>query len=211
MQPSSSRQPAAQTSTPDNPWIATYSGRRLSLSDPQSDQICYEDICRGLSHQPRFTGQTEFHWSVAAHTILCHAAYLQHCADTSMPIDEDIRCGILLHDAQEAYLGDDTSPKKQLNLCCTEHEQQLQNVILNKYGITLTTNEWTIIKGIDNGVKHAEAKALMPNVNLADWPKPFYLTPVRLAGLTFRVVEYKPSQMATLLRELLFRYIGDED
>jgi 5'-deoxynucleotidase YfbR-like HD superfamily hydrolase len=82
-------------------WVGTYSGRRMDLANPDPAQVNLADIARALGNQCRYTGHLRFHYSVAEHCL--------HVADL---VDEEDRLAALLHDAQEAYITDLSTPVK---------------------------------------------------------------------------------------------------
>lgn len=84
-------------------WIQTFSGRRVSLVDPQPDDIHFEDIAHALAMQCRFNGHSKLFYSVAQHSI--HVSRL---------CDRQHALVGLLHDATEAYIGDIVRPLKGL-------------------------------------------------------------------------------------------------
>ncbi len=83
--------------------IITASGRKVDLLDPKPDDIDIKDIAHHLSQINRFTGAALYPVSVAAHSIL-----------VSELCSPENRLQGLLHDATEAYLGDVSTPLKEL-------------------------------------------------------------------------------------------------
>ena len=84
-------------------YIRTYTGKKFSLTDPQPEDVCIEDIIHALSQIVRYTGHCQGRYTVLQHS--CHVAQI-------VETKEDRWQG-LLHDAPEAYYGDDSSPKKE--------------------------------------------------------------------------------------------------
>lgn len=82
-------------------WVGTLSGRRMDLVRPDPAQISLDDIAHALGNQCRYTGHVRHHYSVAEHCI--------HVADLVPP---HLRLAALLHDAQEAYIADMSTPMK---------------------------------------------------------------------------------------------------
>ncbi len=81
--------------------IQTYTGRMIDLLNPQPEDICIEDIARGLALENRYNGATKFPISVAQHSIY-----------VSQETEHNPKQG-LLHDAAEAYCKDLTRPFKK--------------------------------------------------------------------------------------------------
>jgi hypothetical protein len=88
---------------PQIPWILTHTSRRVQLDPPRLDDICLVDIVHALARINRYTGHGECGLTDAQHCCIVH--------DLCPP--ERKRWG-LLHDAEEAYTGDWSSPVKRL-------------------------------------------------------------------------------------------------
>jgi len=84
-------------------FIQTHSGQRVSILDPDPNDIKLEDIAWALAHQCRFAGHCKKFYSVAEHSMLV-ASYLPR----------ELSLAGLLHDAAEAYIIDVPSPLKAL-------------------------------------------------------------------------------------------------
>jgi 5'-nucleotidase len=89
--------------TTQDPYILTSSGGRFYFNRPGQEPILPEDIAQPLSKLCRFTGHTRQFYSVAQHSV--HVARL---------VPERFALHALLHDASEAFLGDVSSPLKEL-------------------------------------------------------------------------------------------------
>ena len=85
------------------PTISTFSRGYFNFADPDSTPVTVYDIARGLSHLCRFAGQCPRFYSVAEHSIHVSKLVPQHLAWDA-----------LFHDCAEAFLGDVTSPLKNL-------------------------------------------------------------------------------------------------
>lgn len=89
-----------------NPWIHSYTGKRIHILRPKASELCIEDIAWSLSRQSRFYGHTRGDpYVTAQHCVLCS----RHCA----PGHE---WAALMHDAGEGVLGDVSSKIKALLL-----------------------------------------------------------------------------------------------
>ena len=76
-------------------YIATSTEKHIDFVNITPDQICIEDIARGLSNECRFAGQLESFYSVAQHSVY-----------VSQIVPPEYALEALLHDAAEAYIKD---------------------------------------------------------------------------------------------------------
>ena len=88
-----------------NNWITTKSGGRFDFANPTQAMLNIRDIAGALSKICRFGGHGRHFYSVAEHCI-----NVAHC---TYALKGDPLAG-LLHDAQEAYVGDMVTPLKGL-------------------------------------------------------------------------------------------------
>lgn len=137
--------------------IVTHSGKLIDLVDPQQDEICIEDIAHALSLINRFNGSTTRAYSVAAHSVW-----------VSLIVDREVALQALLHDAQEAYLGDVTSPLKKALPDYRRIETNFSDAIAEKFGISAV---------LDRRVRIADRIAYVSE-------RAVLLTPVALANAT---------------------------
>lgn len=84
-------------------WILTNSGVEFDLRNPTPEMVNLSDIAHALSNIKRFNGHTGVNCSVAL-----------HCVILSYAVPDEYARQALLHDAHEAYLGDISSPVKEL-------------------------------------------------------------------------------------------------
>lgn len=91
-------------------WMITSSGREFFLDGIHShrNNIDLGDIAAALAKINRFTGHTSRPYSVAEHSLLC-ADIAEH-----LNLPAYAQLAALMHDAHEAYVGDMTSPAKQV-------------------------------------------------------------------------------------------------
>ena len=116
--------------------LETVSGRLVNPTDPQSTEICLEDIAWGLSRIPRFAGHTitEVPYNVAQHSVYVSTlveralnsdgafaeledwSTLQERLGRVRLVDGWAMASLyaLLHDSHETYLGDIPSPIKRI-------------------------------------------------------------------------------------------------
>jgi uncharacterized protein len=89
-------------------WVQTLRSGAVDLIDPTPEQINFDTIVDVLAITPRFGGHTES-WP-------CVYSVAQHLAEGAFSVAretgrDDWAAAFLLHDAHEALIGDDTSPK----------------------------------------------------------------------------------------------------
>lgn len=82
-------------------WIQTFSGLQFSLTSPEPQQVCLQDVVQSLGNLCRFNGHCRHFYSV-----------LQHSVQVAMICPPEFRYTGLMHDAAEAYYGDITRPQK---------------------------------------------------------------------------------------------------
>jgi hypothetical protein len=113
-----------------NAWIPTRSGRQFNPFDPDIEDICIEDIARGLSQQCRWNGQTEWFLSVAQHSIMVSQLLEQRGAPPLLQM-----CG-LLHDAAEGLgLPDLPAPIKRVMPAYSALEDSVLQMVAMKFGL----------------------------------------------------------------------------
>lgn len=106
-------------------WVGTNTGRKISLSMPDPNEIDIEDIARGLANSCRFTGQIERWYSVA-----------EHCIQVARLLPPHLRLVGLLHDAAEAYVSDVSSPlKRALGANYRKIENAIAMAIGQRFGL----------------------------------------------------------------------------
>lgn len=162
--------------------IVTYTGKAFDLLNPKPEMVCIEDIAHSLAYQCRYTGHTREFYSVAQHCVLM-------AENPDLPGDPLQK---LLHDADEAYIGDMARPWKNLlqvnlikNIDLTPHtsipksysvpvryfEDSIQRVIGQALGIDL--NHSAEVKKADLIMMAMEIHDLMPIMPLDfDWGVP---------------------------------------
>lgn len=170
------------------PLIQTFTGKYFNLVDPEPEQVCIEDIAHALSNIARFTGHSEFFYSVA-----------QHCVLGSRVIVPELARDFLMHDAAEAYLGDVSSPLKQLLPEYKVIEARVEDCIFEKFGVHFSPT----IKRMDLRMLAAERKALLKDIG-GEWDilKGFNPAPVHIEPWTPEVAERLFLQRANELEIL---------
>lgn len=139
--------------------ILTYTGRIIDLSNPDPEQIVIEDIAHALSRINRFNGHTRIPWTVAQHSI-----------EVSHACDASVRLFALFHDAAEAYIGDLSSPLKQVMRECgyayDELEHRFSNLIFDKFcGRLPNDDERAMVKEADTDLLYGEMICFLPGAD----------------------------------------------
>lgn len=114
---------------PRAPYIVTFLGERISLTEPLSEQIHAVDIEHALTRLARFTGHGSAPFSVASHCVLT-ATIARACG-----ADLEAQRWALFHDASEAYLGDVSSPLKSMLPAYRALEVTWQAAIAERFGL----------------------------------------------------------------------------
>lgn len=104
--------------------LLMHSGRIVDIHYPRAEDILIEDIAHHLARINRFNGGTKQPYSVAQHSV-----YVSQLCCESWALEG------LMHDATEAYLGDVSSPLKELLPDYRRIERQWWNAIAAKYGL----------------------------------------------------------------------------
>lgn len=115
-------------------WVRTYTGKKINLLDLKPEDISPKDIAHHLSLQNRFIGATPHGYSTAQHSI-----HVMQLADrmAPAPVTTMQRLQALLHDGEEAYLGDIITPvkKDQVGALLREFGNHLRGDILEILGV----------------------------------------------------------------------------
>ncbi len=125
-------------------WIQTYLGLAFDLDAPRVEQIEIEDIAHALSNICRYNGHCAWHYSVAQHSV--------YVAQLIEAVEPELALVGLLHDSAEAYIGDWSSPLKQvfrkIAIAVLGLEHDIERVIGERYGVDLVTRN-KLIKQAD--------------------------------------------------------------
>ncbi len=140
--------------------IITYTGKVFNLLNPKPEMVCIEDIAHSLAYQCRYTGHTRQFYSVAQHCVLM-------AMNDDLPGDSLVK---LLHDADEAYIGDIARPWKNLLWLkdpttgyfqtVRGFEREIQPIIGLALGVDLSHS--TEVKESDIRMMATEVRDLMP-------------------------------------------------
>jgi uncharacterized protein len=138
----------------DSTWIQTYTGAQFWPLDPRPTDVAAEDIAHALSLVCRYGGHCRSHYSVAQHSVLVAELCPTH------------RLQALLHDAAEAYLGDQVEPLKRLlrfgssSFC--DAERRLLRCIGDAFGCSLDPLPAEVHLA-DRAATLSEKRCLMPD------------------------------------------------
>lgn len=139
----------------DDKWIQTKTGRKFYPLKPKCEDIDIEDIAWSLSNICRYNGHCKF-YSVAEHSIYA-SQYLSRYALEG-----------LMHDAAEAYIGDISTPVKQLLPNIKKIEHRILKCIAEKFNLEYPFNN--AIKKVDLRLLATEASQIM-NPQVEVWPQ----------------------------------------
>jgi hypothetical protein len=172
-------------------WIQTYSGVAFDLENPIPEMVRVKDIAQALSQINRYTGHTKWPYSVAQHSVLC--------AQQGDLISERIGFLALIHDAQEAYVGDCSSPLKALLPNYEIYEEAAERAICTKLGVNPTKVERKKVHEIDLRMLATEAKQLLK--------KGPSLWSVDAEPYEFEIRKWSPRRAMMSWLEMLDRYL----
>ena len=147
-------------------YITTYTGRHFEPTNPDSAAICIEDIAHALSLITRGNGHVKTFWSVGEHCLCCAREAV------ARGLSDRLVLACLLHDASECYMSDIPRPfKKELPEYC-EHENNLLELIYEKFlGGTLTAEEQAQLKAIDDALLWYDLTILLGEQPHGEEPK----------------------------------------
>lgn len=173
-----------------NPYILTASGWHFDLIDPRPEMVDIADIAAALSKLCRFTGHLSDFYSVG-----------QHCLHVMTLVPEHLRLEALLHDADEAYTGDCSTPQKiALGPTWQAFSQPIQIAVRARFGLPPRlsaevkradilalgieranfmpedSDEWPVLVGVD-----------IPDVTLR--PMPHYLVEKMFLGAFYELMK----------------------
>ena len=157
-------------------WIETYTGKQFWPLDPRPEDVCIEDIARGLAMSCRYGGQVNKFYSVAEHAWL-----------VSLCVPPQYALVGLLHDASEAYISDIVRPVKRYIQGYATIEENLMQCISERFGF-----EWpmpSIVKEIDNRMIVNERAAVKGDTGFY-WGEFGTALPITIYGLEHDEAEY---------------------
>jgi len=139
----------------DNAWITTNSGRKFWPLSPRHEDFHIPDIAHALSNQCRWTGHVDHHYSIAQHSCLAH----------DFVDDDSLKFPSLMHDATEFALSDISRPMKPHINGYIEIESALDKAIQHRYDYSLSAEEKSVIKKIDNDLLVLESRCLIKHAS----------------------------------------------
>lgn len=144
--------------------MQTATGRLVDLYKIQATDICLDDIADALSRVVRFGGHS------LGTTVLHHVRLVGYMLELTGATPYQQLLG-LLHDSEEAYIGDMPSPlKKHPDMQgYVKLGNSIRNVVYQSFGIPLPKKaDQKVIDAADAAALYFEAEAYMPRVN-TDW------------------------------------------
>lgn len=152
--------------------------------------IDIESIAEGLSKEARFAGQTPgIFYSVAQHSVLL----MQQMA-TDNPAD---LMAALLHDAAEAYIGDQAKPIKVTLPDFNELEDDVQATIYSAFGCEPSDEVAREIKRLDVRMCLTEAMQLFDGP--PDWVSDYTVSGIKPLPIKIRPWEWREAREAFLV------------
>lgn len=148
-----------------SPTIQTFSGKYINFDDYTQNVYDINDIAHALSHICRFTGHCKSFYSVA-----------QHCVLASYVVPEEFAFEALMHDRIEAYMGDMSSPLKQLMLDFLKIEKLLEHDSALYFGLPMDLS--SVVKDADYTMLVTEKRDLMAETPDTVWAAFKHYTPL---------------------------------
>lgn len=134
--------------------MLTWSGAEVHPLDPRPDTICVEDIARGLANECRYAGHVQRFYSVAEHSVVVSIVLEEWARDAGWDEKEVVAIARegLMHDAEEAYLGDMIRPMKYHHRMSwfRRAAHRLRAVIYDRLGIRSTRSTARLAKFVDD-------------------------------------------------------------
>lgn len=146
-----------------NTWIITKSGKHVDFSNIREEDVDFSDIVTGLSNACRFAGQCGLFYSVAEHSVLVSKVVEWRTGDIHLAQ------AALLHDAQEAYMGDLPTPLKNLCPGFKIIEQKFERVIEKRFNLKCGFRD-AAIKQADLLLYYIESRHFFGDA-VSDWKK----------------------------------------
>lgn len=165
-------------------------GKPVQPFDIKEEDINIESIAHALSMICRFGGHVKLFYSVAEHSVR-----------VAQIVPPAFALAALLHDAQEAYLGDIIRPIKYSIRWFEETDKKAQAIIMKRFGINYSEIVSKAVKDADNIVGATEGRDLMYHVETWGNLPPFL--PDKIVPWTSDLAEWR-------FKEMFYRYGGIE-
>ena len=138
--------------------IDTWTGQKITPTDPDPEKIKLDDIAHGLSNLGRFAGQGPSMYCVARHSV--HVSLEVEARGGSLAAQQ----WGLLHDGAEAYLSDVPGPVKKSLPGYKNVEKRLDEAVRTAMDLDLTEDEEDLVHDVaDNEVGKHELSMQFPN------------------------------------------------
>ena len=175
-------------------YITTYTRKHFDPVHPDPEKICIQDIAHALSMLCRGNGHVSSFWSVGEHCICCAKEAL------GRGYSKRLALACLLHDASECYMSDVPRPLKQDMARYREVENQLLQVIYEKFlGSSLTEEEEKLLKEIDDDLLWYDLEILLEEKQSEEAPK--LHIELDYTVRSFETVEWEYLELFQQLRE----------
>lgn len=137
----------------NNTTISMYKGGFFDYASPETSDFNIKDISLGLSHESRFTGQSDRGYFVGQHSVI-----------VSKLVPEEFALAALMHDADEFVLKDLPPQLKSLLPDYKALQERTLKTIFKKFNIAYPLHP--CIKDADNRAFVTERRDLQPDVVL---------------------------------------------
>lgn len=131
--------------------ILTFTKRTLDLASPRAEDVDVWDVAHALSLLCRYGGHAPHFYSVAEHSLL-----VEELAGDLGVWSAAERLSFLMHDAQEAYLGDVVAPLKALLPDYRQLEEQWASAVREKFDLPWDERVRTKVAEADRLVRFSE-------------------------------------------------------
>lgn len=132
--------------------IGTAHGGTFNFLDPWNSKVDIEEVAHALSHICRYTGHTKYFYSVAEHSYRASFIQSQHHAFAK-----------LVHDCAEAYIGDISTPLKQLLDDYKRIERDVEDAVWCQLGANPVECRGRHVKHADAVMLITELRDVMAN------------------------------------------------
>jgi uncharacterized protein len=163
------------------PEILVSKDNYFNFLNPESCSFTIEDIAHSLSNLCRFNGHVKSFYSVAEHSV-----YVSRLVPTEYALQG------LLHDAAEAFLGDVTSPLKQLLPDYKIIEKRVEKAVFSRLGLP---------QELDKSVKEADLIMLLTEQRDL---MPYHSDPWTVQGIGLNPLDYEIFPVPPIPAKFLF-------